>query len=229
MSASSPRTLSSELSVVVRDEGAEVSRRCAAGPTVLCLMDEPRAPNKHRSYRRNIPVGAARFSRERGAVLGPHRNNRPAGTVVRGDTAGNHAFAQQVSPLPTYFVDQTAADSVIGTDDTRLVVVGQLVVDALGNGTITFVVPSLPPGPYSLMVYCPSCAQYSVPPGRVMAAVADFTIIPGSPNTATRPPESPLSPILRVVLGVAILIGSAFSARRIWLRSPDPLPAGGGV
>lgn len=143
----------------------------------------------------------------------------PAGTVVRGDTAGNHAFAQQVSPLPTYFVDQTAADSVIGTDDTRLVMVGQLVVDALGNGTITFVVPSLPPGPYSLMVYCPSCAQYSVPPGRVMAAVADFTIIPGSPNTATRPPESPLSPILRVVLGVAILIGSAFSARRIWLRS----------
>ncbi|TMB84090.1 MAG: hypothetical protein E6J39_04925 [Chloroflexi bacterium] len=82
-------------------------------------------------------------------------NRGPVGTIVRGHTAGSGAFAQRVSPLPTYFVIETATDSVVSPDDVRLVRVGQLVVDASGNGTITFVVPSLPPGPYALMAYCP--------------------------------------------------------------------------
>jgi hypothetical protein len=122
----------------------------------------------------------------------------PAGTVVRGHTGGNQAFAQQVSPLPTYFVDRGGMDSVTTPDDPRLKQIGQLAVDASGNGTITFVVPSLPPGPYALMVYCPSCAQYST--GRVMLPVADFTITPGPPNTATAGPEVSLAATVGVIV-----------------------------
>lgn len=141
----------------------------------------------------------------------------PAGTVVRGRTGGNGAFAEQVSPLPTYFVDQASSDGVTSPDDARLVMVGQLVVDTSGNGTITFTVPSLPPGPYALMVYCPSCAQTSA--GRVMLSVAAFTITPGSANTAIGPPASPLPTILGLALAMAVLAGSAFAALRIGLRS----------
>jgi len=72
------------------------------------------------------------------------QNTGTAGMVVRGHTGGNGAFAKQVSPLPTFFVDEAVADTVFTPDDVRLVRVGQLVVDANGNGVITFVVPSLP-------------------------------------------------------------------------------------
>jgi hypothetical protein len=138
----------------------------------------------------------------------------PAGTVVRGHTGGNHAFAQQVPPLPTSFVDQATAESVVSPDDVRLIRVGELVVDAAGNGTITFVVPSLPPGPYALMVYCPSCAQYSVPPGQMMARVADFTITPDPPNTAIARREVSLATIVG-----AILLAGALSMLRLRMRS----------
>ena len=128
----------------------------------------------------------------------------PAGTVVRGHTGGNQAFAQRVSPLPTYFVGRAAADSVSRPDDVRLVRVGQLVVDLGGNGSITFVVPSLPPGRYALMVYCPSCAQHSA--GRVMPPVADFTITLGPPNTATAGPEVSLATLVGVMLVVISIL-----------------------
>jgi hypothetical protein len=131
----------------------------------------------------------------------------PAGTVVRGHTRGNQAFAQQVSPLLAFFVDREAADSVNSPEDARLAHIGQLAVDARGNGTITFVVPSLPVGPYALMVYCPSCAQFSA--GRVMLSVADFTITPGSPNTAF----SRSGTLLATIVGVILVVGSALSLR----------------
>jgi hypothetical protein len=137
----------------------------------------------------------------------------PAGNVVQGRTAGNGAFTGQVAPLDTYFVKQAVADNVASANDSRLVTVGQLVVDAQGNGTITFVVPNLFPGAYSLMVNCPSCAQFSIPPGQVMAWVADFTITPAL-NTATRAPRSSLLALLGVALGVAVLVGFGFSALR---------------
>jgi hypothetical protein len=122
----------------------------------------------------------------------------PAGTVVRGHTGGNQAFAQHVSPLPTFFVDRGSVNSVTSPDDARLVRVGELVVDARGNGTITFAVPSLTPGPYALAVYCLTCAQYSA--GRVMLPVADFTITSGSPNTATAGPEGSLATTVGVIV-----------------------------
>ena len=88
----------------------------------------------------------------------------PAGISVRGHTGGNGAFPQRVSPLPTYFVEHSAMDSVVSRDDARLARVGQLVVDASGNGTITVVVPSLPPGPYALMVYCETSGRWAAAP-----------------------------------------------------------------
>ena len=141
------------------------------------------------------------------------KTSGPADTVVQGRTGGNGAFAKPVSPLPSYFVDQAASDSVTTADDARLVMVGLLAVDASGNGTITFVVPSVPPGPYALMVYCPSCAQYAA--GRVMLPVADFTITSASANTATGPRGLPLP----TLLGLFLLVGSALIALRVRLRS----------
>ena len=175
-------------------------------------MDEPRAPNNLGvtgglilSLLLTTMASASLF-----LVLTESRG--PAGIVVRGHTGGNGAFAQQVSPLPTSFVNRTTADSVVSPDDVRLIGVGQLVVDASGNGTITFVVPSLPPGPYALMAYCPSCAQYSVPRGRVMARVAEFTITPGSPDTAIHQPASGWGTLLTVA-GLMVLIACASVAR----------------
>lgn len=129
----------------------------------------------------------------------------PSGTVVTGHTGGNGAFLGPVDPLPTFFVSQAIADSVTSPDDPRLVLVGQMRVDANGDGRITFTVPSLPPGSYVLTAYCFPCAKYSIPAGRVMATVALFRITAGPPNTALAQPHS-----LITVLGVILLVGAVF-------------------
>jgi hypothetical protein len=133
------------------------------------------------------PDPAASYCRLRVTVLGPYRGQRACGNSRARSYRGNQTFAQRVSSLSTFFVDRAAAESVTTPDDSRLKLVGQLVVDASGNGTITFVIPSLPPGPYAVTLYCPSCSQYSA--GRVMLPVADFTITPSPPDTSTAGPD----------------------------------------
>jgi hypothetical protein len=70
-------------------------------------------------------------------------------------------------------------------DDPHLVQIGELVVDASGNGRISFHVPVVKPGNYVLMVFCPSCAATSA--GRSMLAVAEFRVTPAPPSTDTLP------------------------------------------
>ena len=143
------------------------------------------------------------------------RTSGPAGARVTGTTAGHGAFARQVDPLATYLVASAAADHVTSPDDARLVDIGRLAVDADGNGRIAFVVPRLDPGPYVVMVHCPSCAAFSF--GRTMLPVADFRVIPSAPYTDTGPSDLPRLPVpgaLGIVL-IAAVIGVIALHRRL--------------
>ena len=143
------------------------------------------------------------------------RTSAPAGARVTGTTAGHGAFARQVDPLATYLVASAAADQVTSADDARLVDIGRLAVDADGNGRIAFVVPRLDPGPYVIMVHCPSCAAFSF--GRTMLPVADFRVTPSAPYTDTGPSDLPRLPVpgaLGMVL-IAAVIGVIALHRRL--------------
>ncbi len=140
------------------------------------------------------------------------KTSGPPGTSVKGHTGGTGAFPGPMAPLPTYFVSQAIADSVTSPNDPRLVLVGQLQVDAHGDGIITFVVPSVPPGPFALMVSCPSCGPVSA--GRVMLPVGEFQITSEPADTAVAHPGSPYT-----LLGVFFLVGAGLSMLRFVLHA----------
>jgi hypothetical protein len=150
-------------------------------------------------------------------VLEPS-SGRP-GTEVTGQTGGNGAFVESVEPLPTYLVARSTAGAVTEPDDSRLVEIGKLIVDAAGDGRITFDVPEVDPGKYSVMVFCPSCAPYSA--GRTMLWVADFEVTSASPSTDTRAPGTPPVATLigRALLAVAITFAALLLAPR-WSKRP---------
>jgi hypothetical protein len=122
------------------------------------------------------PVAAALF-----LILEP--TSGPPGSEVTGRTGGEGAFSTPVLPLSTYLVAETAAASVSNPADPRLVPIGELVVDAAGNGAIVFHVPPVEPGGYVVMVFCPSCADFSG--GQAMAPLADFRVTSPPPATDT--------------------------------------------
>jgi hypothetical protein len=102
----------------------------------------------------------------------------PSGTEVDGRTAGSGAFTAGVEPLRAFLLAGTA-DAVTSPDDARLVEIGRLVVDAAGDGRISFRVPELEPSSYGVMVFCPSCAPTNA--GRAMLWVANFEVTSASP------------------------------------------------
>jgi len=132
----------------------------------------------------------------------------PPGTEVAGRTGGEGAFSTQVDPLPTYLVAKAAADSVSSPDDPGLIAVGELIVDAAGNGRISFRVPQVEPGDYVVIVFCPSCAPFSA--GRTMAPVADFQVTSSPPATDTVPVDparwsGPIAVLAALLLAVVLL------------------------
>lgn len=149
-----------------------------------------------------VPVAAALY-----LILDPLSG--PPGTEVTGRTGGEGAVATQVDPLPAYLVPAAAADAVTTPDDPRLVRIGELVVDASGNGRISFRVPHVEPGDYVVMVFCPGCAPFSA--GRTMAPMADFYVTPPPPATDTTPvPPKGWQPL--VLAGGALLLAGALLA-----------------
>lgn len=96
--------------------------------------------------------------------------------------------------------------------------VGRLVVDAAGDGRITFVVPDVEPGDYSVMVFCLSCAAFSA--GRTMLSMADFEVTAASPSTDTVPPAASLRLVPVGVLLVALAAALAVLFRRLAHRGP---------
>jgi hypothetical protein len=71
---------------------------------------------------------------------------------------------------------------------------------------ITFDVPEVGAGQYSVMVFCASCASYSA--GRTMLWVA-VEVTSVSPSTDTR---APATPPLATLLGVTLLAAAITSA-----------------
>jgi hypothetical protein len=136
----------------------------------------------------------------------------PPGTEVTGRTGGEGAIAAQVDPLPAFLVVAATADSVTSPDDPNLIEIGELVVDAAGNGRISFRVPQIEPGDYVVMVFCPDCAPFSA--GRTMAPVADFRVTPLPPATDTEPVAPDGVSVLLIVAGVVLLAGGLSAALR---------------
>lgn len=151
------------------------------------------------------PASAALF-----VILEP--TSGPPGTEVRGRTGGEGAFSTPVDPLPTFLVAEKVADSVTSPDDRGLIEIGRLVVDAAGNGQISFRVPQIEPGDYVVMVFCPSCAPFSA--GRTMAAVADFGVTALPPPTDTVPVDTAGRSALIAVVTVLLLVAGSFIALR---------------
>lgn len=139
----------------------------------------------------------------------------PPGSHVSGRTGGEGAFSSQVDPLTSYLVASASAGLVTSPDDTRLIEIGQLVVDPAGNGRLTFVVPRIDPGGYVVVVHCPSCAPFSS--GSVMAVVADFQVTRSPPNTDTAPEAPALRGPDPAVLG-AVLFATALAVLALYRR-----------
>lgn len=156
------------------------------------------------------PASAALF-----VVLEP--TSGPPGTQVTGRTGGEGAFSTQVDPLPTYLVAKGAADSATSPDDPGLIAIGELVVDAAGNGRISFSVPQVEPGDYVVIVFCPSCAPFSA--GRTMAPVADFRVTSSLPATDTVPVDSVgwsgLSAVFAALLLLAVVLLAVLRRRLV--------------
>jgi hypothetical protein len=104
--------------------------------------------------------------------------------------------------LPTYLIDRRSADTVTSPDDPDLVRIGELVVDADGNGRLSFIVPEVDAGDYVVMAFCPACAPTSA--GRSMLPIADFRVTLSAPTTdIASGSHAPLSN--SVLLGIVVL------------------------
>ena len=90
-----------------------------------------------------------------------------------------------------------------GPNDPHLIRIGRLVIDAAGNGRVTFIVPPVDPGRYVVMVHCPSCAEFSF--GRTLASVAGFRVTTPPPPTATEPSRPMLGNTSLVAIGAGVL------------------------
>jgi hypothetical protein len=71
-----------------------------------------------------------------------------------------------------FLVERSEAATVRTPTDPRLVELGRLPVDRKGNGRMHIVVPNVPPGEYTTMIYCRPCGRYSrgrtlLPAGRL--------------------------------------------------------------
>jgi hypothetical protein len=144
-------------------------------------------------------------------VLVLDRDSGPPGTRVTGRTGGNGAFATTVDPVATYLVERPAADHVTSPNDTHLIRIGRLIVDAARNGRITFIVPRVDPGSYVVMVRCRSCAQFSA--GRTMIPVASFRVTSPLPATDVEPAhpvrgDTSMAAIGSGVVGTAMVVVS---------------------
>ncbi len=111
------------------------------------------------------------------------RTSAEPGDVVLVRTGGNGALLEAKRrgetrrwPLRVFMVSKADADSIRSTRDNRLKPLGRLSVDRKGNGRLRFATPNLPPGDYTTLIYCRSCARYSN--GR--------TLVPGGPTKPFR-------------------------------------------
>ena len=86
--------------------------------------------------------------------------------IVRtGNTPASFAPSRRVKPLQSpirlYLVRDELAPEVHSRLDSRLEFVGSIVPDKNGRGLLTFNVPPLDTGAYTIAYWCPACSAYS--------------------------------------------------------------------
>jgi len=138
------------------------------------------------------------------------RTTGPSGTVVHGRTLGSGSVTLAPSrSLPLFLVDQDLASQIDDPTDERLVRLGELVVDANGDGTTTFTIPDVAPGHYDVLVHCEPCAPSSA--GATMLFGADLEVSLTPPATDTVPVSTFgvwLLVALVVVVAIFVVLGS---------------------
>jgi hypothetical protein len=86
-------------------------------------------------------------------------------TARTGATPPNFSVKQRAKPLGQpirLYVVRTSAAAYVGSRfDSRVEFVGSLVPDKRGRGILTFSVPPLDAGSYTLAFWCPACAPHS--------------------------------------------------------------------
>jgi hypothetical protein len=80
-------------------------------------------------------------------------------------------------PVRLYLVQNDAAAKVRSRFDPRLNFIGSVVPDKNGRGLLTFSVPPLDPGTYTIAYWCPGCAAYSR--GRTFFVQQADQFVPG--------------------------------------------------
>lgn len=143
----------------------------------------------------------------------------PRGAIVHAKTLGKRALAtKRALSLPTFLVD-SEVKRIQDPDDARLVRIGDLRVNESGDGSLTFRVPDLPPGAYTVMVHCQVCAPFSA--GREILPAGEFVIEPGPPVASPPQPRGDsgtywwIVPVLVLALALALLALSVSARRRL--------------
>jgi len=114
------------------------------------------------------------------------RTSGPIGTVVHGRTPGSGSVTLAPSrSLPMFLIQHDLASQIDDPTDERLIRLGELVVDADGDGTTTFTIPDVAPGDYDVLVHCEPCAPSSA--GATMLYGADLKVSVTPPATDTVP------------------------------------------
>jgi hypothetical protein len=135
----------------------------------------------------------------------------PSGTVVRGQTIGSgDVMSARDQRLPLFLIPDVASSDVTNPSDSRLVSLGELVVNDNGDGTASFAIPTVSPGLYVVMVYCQPCAASSA--GKAMLPMADLRVSPAMASTDTESSGSMVLPALLLVAAAAA--GFVASMRR---------------
>ena len=146
------------------------------------------------------------------------------GTVVTARTGGSGALAGVRSsgrPLRVFLIsadelDRNAPDiGVTSPADTRLIPIGDLRVDAEGNGTLRFTVPEIPSGEYTTVIHCVPCAASSG--GREFLATGPFpepfVVLHGDASGDTVSVRAVVLGVAGALLLLAVALGSWRAAR----------------
>ena len=140
----------------------------------------------------------------------------PPGTVVTARTFGRGSLA--AVPPDTrlrVFLVRAGEQDVTSPADRRLVPLGELTVDARGNGRLRFEVPDVAPGDYTTYTHCPPCA----------ASSAGRELLPTGPErpfvvaaAASGAGSFRVWPVVLGVAGAAALAGLGWAVRRATTR-----------
>lgn len=125
-----------------------------------------------------------------------------------------------------YLAPNESAGKITSATDPRLVEVGRFVDDGHGNASLTFRLPEIAPGSYTMAVLCPPCASYSTTGERFYASTVDSRTLPSLRAQLLLEVRAPAKnrAWLWILVGGAIAV--AVAAGALALRRPSANRAG---